>query len=175
MLNITEELYDCFKLFQFEEGEPIPQLKEVRRRFFRMAKECHPDKNSYEDEECKKRKEEQFKSILNAYNEIADFLSNNVVIEEEDEEEIVARAEFKEANRVNLNLKSVTIIIPTAHADAWKEILKNTIGIKADRSESHNGIQFKTNDGINITLWKKKKEDTSTIMIDGKKGFLDFL
>ena len=98
-----------------------------------------------------------------------------MVIEEEEEEEMIARTEFKEANHVNLNHKSVTIKIPTSHADAWKETLKNTIGITADRSKSNNGIQFKSNEGINITLWKKEKEQTSTIMIDGKKGFWDFL
>ena len=63
---------------------------------------------------------------------------------------MVARAEFKDANRVNLNEKSVTIIIPTEHADTWKEVLKDAIGMTADRSKSNNGIQFKTNEGINI-------------------------
>ena len=81
---MTKELLDCLQLFNFEEKEMFPQLKEVRRRFFKMAKECHPDKNSGENEESKKKKEEQFKEILNAYNEIADFISDNIVFEEED-------------------------------------------------------------------------------------------
>ena len=72
------------------------------------------------------------------------------------------------------NTKSVTIKIPTNHADAWKAVLEEQIGIKGDRSKNSNGIQYKTESGVSITLWKKFKEEESTILIDGKKDYLDF-
>ena len=48
------------------------------------------------------------------------------------------------------------------------------MGDGIDRSKSHNGIQFKTVQGVSITLWKKPKEKESTIKIDGKEGYLNF-
>ena len=68
----------------------------------------------------------------------------------------------------------MTIKIPTIHADAWKDVLDERVGIKADRSSTSNGIQFKTKNGVSITLWKKHNENESTILIDGQKDYLDF-
>ena len=46
-------------------------------------------------------------------------------------------------------------------------------GIHRDQTETKNGKQFKTEGGISITIWNKKK-DKSTMLIDGKEGYLDF-
>ena len=74
---------------------------------------------------------------------------------------------------VTVNLQSVKINIPTVNADQWERILERNFGSPVDRSNSSNGKQYKTSEGVSITIWKKK-EETSTILINGKKEYLKF-
>ena len=55
------------------------------------------------------------------------------------------------------------------------EVFDQRIGNKIDRSSSSNGVQFKSWSGVSVTLWKKRKEQESTILVNGKKDlYLDF-
>ena len=91
MDKITPRLIECFELFGFKNIKELPHLKEVRKQYYRAAKSCHPDKNVTESAETKQEREEYFKKLLNAYNELAQFISENLKVEGDDEEEIMAR------------------------------------------------------------------------------------
>ena len=78
-------------------------------------------------------------------------------------------------NFVKINLQSITIEIPSAHAEAWEQILDEEFKIKVDRSEISNGIQYKSEKGISVTLWKKKADKVSTLLINGRKEYLTFV
>ena len=194
VMNLTKmdsEIFEAFQMLGFDEIDQFPTLQEVRKGFFDCARRYHPDKNIDSDENTKEEREEIFKKLLNAYTLVSETIieSYSTENEEGDEDEDDSdydtedqgfdeiefeKEEYKEVNMFSTNTKSVTYKIPTIHADAWKAVLGEQIGIKCDRSKSSNGIQFKTLSGVSITLWKKIKEEESTILIDGKKDYLDF-
>ena len=68
-----------------------------------LPKEKHPDKHSDKDEDTRKLFEEEFQELLNIYNELAKFVVEKSE-EESEEEEILAREEFKKFHIVNKNL-----------------------------------------------------------------------
>ena len=112
---------------------------------------------------------------MNAYKALCNYIDKNVPQENDgDEEETLARKIYKETNVEKINKNLVTIQIPSAHADAWENVLTAKYGPSAkDNSKTDNGKQFDTNNGIHIKIWKKKKF-VSTMLIDGKKEYLTF-
>ena len=62
----------------------------------------------------------------------------------------------------------MTIKVPSSHVFAWKNVLSELLGDPIDRTNSSNGQQFKTDSGVSITLWAKKK-DKSTVLSTEKK------
>ena len=69
-----------------------------------------------------------------------------------DDEITFTQEEFKEVNFVKTNTRSVTIKIPTKHANAWEEVLEKEVGNKCDRTATSNGTQYKTTNGVSITI-----------------------
>ena len=70
-------------------------------------------------------------------------------------------------NILEVNKQSMTIKVPSSHVFAWKNVLSELLGDPIDRTNSSNGQQFKTDSGVSITLWAKKK-DKSTVLSTGK-------
>ena len=144
---MNSEVSQALKVLGYDNDDKLPTLKEVRKEFFRCARTNHPDKNTDMDDKSKEEREEEFKSILNAYNIVAEAIiesdSHNTENDEdmdEDEEyetedqgydEIeFEKEEFKEVYVFSTNTRSVTIRIPTVHADARIDVLTEKIGIK---------------------------------------------
>merc|ERR1711954_58478 len=105
-----------------------------------------------ENEEIKRGYEEQFKKLHTAYEEISKFIMQNSTIEDQDEEEELARKEFENANVMTMNMRSVTISIPTEHTSAWIDVLCKHYGRPKDQTTRNNGLQFKTDDGTSIKI-----------------------
>ena len=185
---MNSEVSEALELLGYGAHIQLPTLQEVRKQFFKCARRNHPDKNSDADIKTREEREETFKKLLNSYNILAEAIleSDHADTDDEDydddsdtedqgyDEIEFNKEEFEEVSMHSTNIRSVTIKIPTIHADAWKDIFQEQFGIKSDRTSSSNGIQFKTAEGVSITLWKKMTEDKSTILIDGKKGYLNF-
>ena len=128
------EVTEALIILGFEETDQLPKLKAVRKTFFNIAKFNHPDKNAAEEEKTKEEREEFLKKVLNAYNLVVKaifenekrYMEEDDVEEDEDEDtedqgddEICFTEEkFKEVNLVKTNQRSLTIKIPTKHADA---------------------------------------------------------
>lgn len=178
-MTVSDEIKSDFKRLGFEivEGH-IPKIKEIRKAYHRLSKEKHPDKHPEANDEERKTYEQEFQELLNSYNNAAEYVLNNKREENEeevDEEENTAREEFTEVNIVKINTFSVTISIPTHHIRGWENTFKNKFGIYKDQTESNNGMQYKTEKGVNIKLWEKKGETKSTMLIDGKNQYIDFV
>ena len=69
----------------------------------------------------------------------------------------------------------MTISVPSRHATAWIEIFTEKYGESRDKTSSNNGNQFKTNEDVNIHVWFKPNLNMSTILIDGKKGYVNYV
>ena len=141
-------------------------MKEVKRKFLKLAKEKHPDGG--------KGNNEDFVELLNAKETLMKFIQKHIKEDEvTDEEKIVTRKEYKLANMEKLNTDSVTIHIPTIHVSAWVEVLTEELGLPtmlATRSGPQ-PKQFRTSNGICLTIWHKIKKEKSTMLIQGSTGY----
>ena len=166
MEQLNEEILKHFAILGFEGFTRIPPLKDVKSAFHEKAKETHPDKHKKKEEEIQRHFEEIFKEILNSYNIVSKFIVENVVEEEDDTKEALARKEFEDVNVVVMNKTSVTISIPKEHIKSWIFVLKEEYGKPADRSKNNNGYQFKTETNVSITVWEKVRKNHSTMFIN---------
>ena len=155
-------------------------------RFFFSNVHCagmhYPDKNAMADTKTKDEKKEIFKEIINAYMIVAEVIIETDTMKEEDEfyedeeEEFetedqgyefeLYKGDFKDVFMFSTNTRSVTIKIPTIHADAWIDVLEENIGITSEKSSSANGIQFKTADGVSVTLSRKKMTKAHFLLME---------
>ena len=133
-----------------------------------MLQSNHPDKNTNCDETTKKVLEEEFSKIFTAFKNIVNFILENKD-NLEDEEECIATKEFDEVNLVKINKQSMTIYILTVNILQWNEILEEHYGEPNDRSNTGNGKQYKTEDGVSLTVWEKPESKLSTMLISGNK------
>ena len=123
---INEEVRKNLSVLGLKVSTELPKLKVVRAAFLRKSKEFHPDKNVNIGERKAKELEEKFKVLLQAYKELADFITQNQNEDlEKDEEEELVRKEFNEMNFININKQSVVVKIPSDHAEAWKRTLSD--------------------------------------------------
>ena len=176
MEQLNEEIRKHFVVLGFDSFTRIPPLKDVKSAFHDKAKETHPDKHMKKEEEIRKHFQEMFKEILNSYNIVSKFIVENVVEEEDDSEETLARKEFEDVNIVVMNKTSVTISIPKEHLKSWIFVLKQKYGNPTDRSKKNNGYQFKTETNVSITVWEKVRDNHSTMFINGNlKEYINFL
>ena len=176
MSKYSDEVIKDLNTLGFKELEELPKLKDVKKSYYEMAKELHPDKHMDEDENVKKEFEEKFKTLLNAYKRLSLFILKNTNNNENDEEENLIRKEFESMNVMTMNQNSVRLSIPKNHAPFWRQVFQNKFGFPNDQSATDNGEQFKTKTGVSITLWEKKKASRSTILISGPKSmYLSFV
>ena len=140
--TMNSEIIEALKMLGFHNFDQLPKLQEIRKEFFSCARRNHPDKNVNEDKKTKEDREEAFKNLLNAYNVVAELIIEEKSEDVEDDDEDVyetedqgfeeiefEKEEFKEVNLVSTNVQSVTIKIPTDHADSWKSVFEEQIGI----------------------------------------------
>ena len=154
--NLNSRLIVAFQMLGFEDISKLPKLEDVRKQFFDCARKTHPDKNSNTDSATKEKRKEKFKKLFNAYKLTTEFIIQNEDNQEDtedyedfdsdtedqgDEEICFDEKEYREVNIVSTNSHSVTIKIPTIHADTWEQVLDQEYGTKIDRSVNNNGIQ----------------------------------
>ena len=128
MENITEEIQHNLKTLGFLEIERLPKLQEVKKAYFAMSKELHPDKHMAKNDTIKKDFEEKFKLLLSAYKNVSTFIIENGESIEEDEEEKLVKKEFENVNVVTVNQNSITLSIPKQHTESWVEALHKKYG-----------------------------------------------
>ena len=173
--NANSDISQYLKKLGLQKCDELPTIKDLRKAFFSSARINHPDKNSKLDPITRSKKEEMFKELLNAYNEIAEAIfSQAKEYDDEDEDDYedmeedfdeddyfdelsFTKDEFHEINITETNLHSFTIKIPANHVDAWEEILEQHVGNKCDRSAKSNGLQFKNFGGLGWGLHLKLK------------------
>ena len=69
----------------------------------------------------------------------------------------------------------MTIYILTVNILQWNEILTEHYGEPNDRGNTGNGKQYKTEDGVSLTVWEKPESKLSTMLISGNKHeYLNF-
>ena len=176
MNNISEEIREDIKVLGFKETKNLPKLKDMKKAYYDMAKALDPDKHMDEDEKVKKQYEEKFKVLTNAYRRVSIFILKNTNKSEDDEEENLIRKEFESMNVIIMNQNSVKLSIPKAHSSLWREVFEDKFGSPKDQSATSTGVEFKTQNGVSITLWEKKKAKESTILISGPKSqYLNFV
>ena len=124
------DLKQALKILGFQSLSVLPKLQEIRKAFFNIARQNHPDKNSKEDNATKESRQEYFKTLLNAYNYVAEIIIENDSSpkeEEEDDDEFETEdqpddeicytaEEFKNVNIVETNTRSVTVTRPKAYS-----------------------------------------------------------
>ena len=80
----------------------------------------------------------------------------------------MTRKQFKEFNEVTINASCVTIKYPTKYYDLYDRSFSHRFGKPKDNSKTGNGKQYTVPGGIFVTIYKKR-EDFSTILVQGKK------
>ena len=163
---MNQEMKKYLMILGFNNCTSIPKMKEVRVQFLKRSLECHPDKPGGSDD--------KMKELLEAKKKVSEYIMKNVKEDTNDDEESLARKEFKDANMEIVNKKSVTFHVPTGHVMAWEEVLRIHFGFPSiDNSDTNNGKQFDTIEGYHIKIWKKSTEK-STVVVDGKEGYFNF-
>ena len=67
---------EAFLILGLDIACQVPNLNEVRHAFFERARLNHPDKNSETDSGIKVKREEVFKSLLEAYKKAMEYKFN---------------------------------------------------------------------------------------------------
>ena len=119
-----------------------PDIRAVKRAYFENALKNHPDKNINVDAKSREEKEEIFKSLLEAYKLVMEVAlqDENGEDEEYDSDEEVPEElcfigeEYKNTHITKVNLQSVTLEIPSEHANAWEQVLDVRYRNRIDRS-----------------------------------------
>ena len=119
----------------FEIGK-VPKMKDVAKKFHKLALVNHPDKGG-DEELCKK--------VTEAYRIVGEHIEKNKNDTQEDDsfdfEEEVAMKTFEQFKaNVKQNMKSFTIHIENSTSFAWEVILTKHFGSPVDRNS--NGLHW---------------------------------
>ena len=150
----------------FKNDEEIPLMKEVRKQFFKLSIEKHPDKNDGIDK--------GFGELKNAFDTLCTYINENVEFDNKDEEESLARKQFQEANIITINTNCITIKVSSSLIPFYDKALEEELGTPIDSSKSNNGIRCNLKDEVYITTYHKKKESNSTIHVQGIR-YIEFV
>ena len=144
--------------------QKVPKMKEVTKKFHKLALANHPDKGG-DEEVCKK--------VTEAYRLVGDLIEkqkNDIPADDLfDFEEDVAMKTFEQFKaNVKQNMKSFTIQIENSTSFAWEVILTKHFGSPMDRKS--NGLHWsvkKYSDGnivgnVTIGKWHKPKKDNQS-------------
>ena len=87
-------------------------MKELKKQYFQVIKQFHPDTNSFTSESERKIQEQEFIKVFAAFKELVNVLLKNAKHDMvEDEDKVTVRNEFEEVNPVKVNKQSMTISI----------------------------------------------------------------
>ena len=87
-------------------------MKELKKQYFQVIKQFHPDKNLFISESERKIQEQEFIKVFAAFKELVNVLLKNAKHDMvEDEDKVTVRNEFEEVNPVKVNKQSMTISI----------------------------------------------------------------
>ena len=171
----------ALEILGFEESAKVgklPKMKDVKKKFHKLALTHHPDKPGGNGE--------VFKEMTEAYRLIGEYILEEQEENEDDEngvfdfEEEVARKTFKQFQFANVkeNMRSFTIHIDNAMSCAWTTVLSQHYGVPLDKNT--NGLHWRVSnysDGHltgNITIGKwhiPKKDKQSKLLIQStEKG-----
>ena len=167
--KMNAQVLNCMKIMEFENLEEIPKMKHVRKKFIRLVKAKHPDGGQ--------GSEEDFRELFEAKEFLMNYIKRNLPEEPDmDDDEILARKEFEVANIEKIKLESVTIYIPSSHVSAWKICLSERYGEPISLPTKYGSVplQLKTTEGVSITIWSKETQSKSTMLIQGRTGYLQF-
>ena len=151
----------CLRILDFENLDQVPLMKEVRKRFFHLSIQKHPDKNDGVDK--------GFGELKSAYDILCKFINENTEFDSADEEEVLTRKQFAEANIVIMNKESITVKVSSMFIPFYEKILEEQFGSPTDQSDSNNGKKYKAENEVYITTYHKKKESHSTVFVQGRK------
>ena len=164
--KMSTKLKAALKTLGFENVKSIPKMKEIRKQYLDLSKKLHPDKPGGSKVE--------FQEVLEAYT-LAGEAAEQVLVDETDIEEVVARKVFEQfkSNSVTENSTTFTIHFESTLASVWSDVLTHHFGIPDDK-DIH-GKKFTFNDSclsnsssIFITQYK-----TNKLLVQSKKQALN--
>ena len=160
------EVVNALRVLGFEDLSVIPKMKEINRRYRKLAFLNHPDRHPDDPEATAK-----FQKILNAY-QVAGRAAENIPDDTMDKEEQVARKMFKQfqLKSVKENTTSVTILTEKSLYSSWMDTLTRFAGLPENKGP--NGNKFTTTDllkghpvKIYLTMYK-----TGKLLIQAEKN-----
>ena len=118
-MELSSEVREALDTLVFENLVNLPKLKEIRKKYLKLSSIHHPDKNGGSIEA-----KQNFQRILSAY-EIAGKACEDVVYDDDDEEDKLARKIFKQFcfTSVKENMNSFTIKTEKKLFDIWKRLI----------------------------------------------------
>ena len=165
-MNIKEAL----EVLGFADTGILPKLKEIRKRYVKLSMLHHPDKNG-----GSKESKEMFQVILHAY-EIAGKACEDIIYDDDDHEDILARKMFKQFSFSSVTENTTTFTIKTEASlnPLWNQVLDANFGHPNDLGI--HGLKYTVEDKCNkvisrifITIYKKGK---MLIQAEGNKHSL---
>lgn len=146
------KLQEALLILGFSNVNVLPKVKDIQRRFYKLSKIKHPDKNGGSKEST-----EEFQTLLNAYN-LAGKAAEKVKPEDDDVDDIIARKIFKQfqVSSVKVNSQSITIKTEKHLNSIWMEILTTDVGQPTGNQPTH---------GKKFTMEDKCEDTHSNIFI----------
>ena len=132
------EVVKALRVLGFEDLSVIPKVKEITRRYRKLAFLNHPDRHP-NDPNAK------FQEILNA-NHVAGKAAEDIPDNTADNEELVARKMFKQfqMKSVKENSTSITILTEKCLYSSWMDTLTRFAGLPENKGP--NGNKFTATD-----------------------------
>jgi hypothetical protein len=117
-------LREALTVLGFTDLSHIPKLKDINKKYRKLALKIHPDRN-----DGSKESTILFQKLNNAY-EVAGKAAENIAPEKEDNEEVIARKMFQQFSfsSVKENCSSFTIITEKSLYPIWCKVLDASFG-----------------------------------------------
>ena len=137
------EVVKALRVLGFEDLSVIPKVKEITRRYRKLAFLNHPDRHPDDPAATAK-----FQEILNAYH-VAGKAAEDIPDDTADNDELVARKMFKQfqMKSVKENSTSITILTEKCLYSSWMDTLTRFAGLPENKGP--NGNKFTVTDSLN--------------------------
>ena len=135
---MNQKVIQALRVLGFEEFDEIPKVKDIIKKYKKLAFLKHPDRNKDNPEATA-----EFQDILNAY-QIAGKAAEDNPVDPCDNDDHVARKLFKQfqAKSVKENSASVTIQTEKNLYNIWMETLTAFAGIPENKGPNGNKFTF---------------------------------
>ena len=162
---MNETIVAMLLVLGFNEVSKLPKIKDVMKKYYKLALKTHPDKPG--------GSKEKFQKIEEAFRIVGDYIMKNTV-ENDDPEECLAKDLFKDIfsqfNTTKENKKCTTVLINNYHNFAWDTALTNYCGEGIEKAEGEKHWRdegFITNGKqttVTIRKWANPKNDGKSKM-----------